>query len=94
MTKTMSSKELKEMFTRNEPLSNVVKMVQITNLMQFVNVNLQMDRTHMNYYYEIDIDELASSNIPNEEYEEMKKYGWTYNKNTNKLVLYLKSNFE
>lgn len=87
----MSSKEIKEMFTRNEPLANVVHMASLGNIMPFAKVNLKMDRLTMNYYYEIDIDEISESEMPYEEYEQMEKDGWTYDNSSNKLILYIKA---
>jgi hypothetical protein len=87
----MSSKEIKEMFTRDEPLSNVVHMTSLGNIMPFAKVDLKMDRLTMNYYYEIDVEEITKSEIPNEEYEQMAKDGWTYDNSSNKLILYIKA---
>ena len=50
-----------------------------------------MDRLTMNYYYEIDIDEISESEMPYEEYEQMEKDGWTYDNSSNKLILYIKA---
>lgn len=80
------------MFTRDEPLANVVRMTATYNIMEYVDINLQMDRLTMNYYYEVDIDELSNSKMPKEEYEQMKQDGWTYDPQKNKLILYIKSN--
>lgn len=87
----MSSKEIKEMFTRNEPLANVVHMTSLGNIMPFAKVDLKMDRLTMNYYYEIDVEEISKSEMPNEEYEQMEKDGWTYDNSSNKLILYIKA---
>ena len=50
-------------------------------------VNLRMDDKTLDYYYEVDIDELLESEMPNEEYGIMKEQGWTLNENNLNILL-------
>jgi hypothetical protein len=52
-----------------------------------VNASLLMDKETLDYYYEIDADELLKSKMPKEEYEVMKDQGWFFK--NGKIILYL-----
>ena len=59
----------------------------LANIIKFATVNLRMDDETLDYFYEVDIDELLESEMPNDEYEVMKEQGWGIK--NNKLLIYI-----
>jgi hypothetical protein len=87
----MTLKELKEALKDNEISYSYISTAELVNIYKFVNVNLQMDSQTLDYYYEIDVEELLNSDFPSSELETLKKQGWAFNKENNFLNLYLKN---
>lgn len=84
----MTSIELKELFKGNKKSdSKKISASAVANIHKFATVNLRMDDKTLDYYYEVDIDELADSSMPKGEYEVMKEQGWKIK--ANKLILYI-----
>ena len=50
-----------------------------------------IDKSCLDYYYEIDVDELKSSSMPNDELGTLKELGWSFNSDKSKLLVYLKN---
>ena len=46
-----------------------------------------MDDKTLDYYYDVSIDELLGSEMPDEEYNVMKEQGWTINENYLKILI-------
>jgi hypothetical protein len=53
-----------------------ISAAALANIIKFANVSLQMDSDTLDYYYEVNIDELVGSEMPEEEYKVMKDQGW------------------
>jgi len=53
-----------------------ISAAALANIIKFANVSLQMDSDTLDYYYEVKIDELVGSEMPEEEYNVMKDQGW------------------
>jgi hypothetical protein len=84
----MTKEELKELFKDNKLSdSKKISAAALANIMKFAMVNLRMDDKTLDYYYEVDIDELLESEMPNEEYGVMKEQGWTLNENNLNILL-------
>lgn len=84
----MTKKELKELLKGNSPKEkHNLSSSDFLNIGRFANVSLLMDKSTFDYYYEIDVDELLASKIPEEEYEVMKDQGWSIK--GEKIILYL-----
>ena len=84
----MTSEEVKELFKDNKKSdSKKISAAALANITKFATVNLRMDSKTLDYYYEVDIDELVSSSMPKSEYEVMNEQGWKI-KNNN-LILYI-----
>lgn len=84
----MTSAEVKELFKDNKKSdSKKISAAALANITKFATVNLRMDSKTLDYYYEVDIDELVSSSMPKSEYEVMNEQGWKI-KNNN-LILYI-----
>lgn len=84
----MTSAELKELFKGNKKSdSKRISAAAVANINKFATVNLRMDDKTLDYYYEVDIDELVDSEMPKDEYGVMKEQGWKIK--ANKLIIYL-----
>lgn len=84
----MTKNELIELFKDNTlRVKHGVSAPAMTNIMRFAIVNLRMDDETLDYFYEVDIDELLESEMPNDEYEVMKEQGWSIK--NNKLLIYI-----
>lgn len=64
-----------------------ISAAALANIVKFVNVSLQMDGDTLDYYYEVDIDELVESEMPQAEFTVMKDQGWGIK--NNKLLIYI-----
>jgi len=87
----MTLDKLKETLKDNKASYSSIETKDLYNIFGFVTVNLQMDNKTLDYYYEINVNELLDSDIPNEELETMRKQGWAFSDNGKYLVLYLKN---
>lgn len=84
----MTKNELKEFLKGNSPKEkHDISSSDFLNISTFVNASLLMDKETLDYYYEIDADELLKSKMPKEEYEVMKDQGWFFK--NGKIILYL-----
>ena len=88
----MSLQEIEEIFGSNVLSYNKVSMAQLANINKFVEVSLKMDYHSLDYYYEIDIEELVNSPIPKDELEVMRDQGWSLSDDKKHLILFLKNN--
>jgi hypothetical protein len=64
-----------------------ISAAALANIVKFANVSLQMDGDTLDYYYEVDIDELVESEMPEAEFTVMKDQGWGIK--NNKLVIFI-----
>ena len=87
----MNKEIIKDTLSRKEFMFNNVNFPSIATIMKFVKINLQMNRMSMDYYYEIDADELAKSKITQDILNQMKDEGWAYNDKNDTVILYLKN---
>lgn len=87
----MNLEELKETLKDNKVEYCSVSTAELVNIYKFVNVNLQMDFQTLDYYYEINVNELLESDFPSSELETLKKQGWAFTEDNKFLVLYLKN---
>lgn len=84
----MSKNELKELLKDNVfGDGHKINASALFNIYSFVNVSLEIDKSSLDCYYEIDIDELLSSKMPNEEYEIIKDQGWSIDGDKLKIFL-------
>ena len=88
----MSLDELKDILGDNKVSYSSIKLTSLANISRFVNVRLQMDNKSLDYYYEMNVDDLLKSDMPNDELEVMKEQGWSFSNDNKFLILYLKNN--
>ena len=74
----MTKNDLKELLRdNNSEEKHKIDASALINISKFSFVSLQMDSKTLDYYYEIDIDELIHSDMPKDEYEVLKEQGWS-----------------
>ena len=84
----MTKEELLELFKDNKLSdSKRISAAALANIIKFVIVNLRIDDDTLDYYYDVSIDDLLGSEMPDEEYEVMKEQGWTINKDFLKILI-------
>jgi hypothetical protein len=87
----MTLDKLKEALKDNKISYSSVPTSELYNIFRFASVNLEMDNKTLDYYYEINAEELGNSELPDEELETLKIQGWAFDKSNRFLVLYLKN---
>lgn len=87
----MTLKEIEGAIGGNTLSYSKIASSDLANIMKFVNVRLLIDKSCLDYYYEIDVDELKSSSMPNDELGTLKELGWSFNSDKSKLLVYLKN---
>jgi len=84
----MTKEGLIELLKKNKLSdSKKISAAALANIIKFAAVNLRMDDKTLDYYYDISIDELLGSEMPDEEYNVMKEQGWTINENYLKILI-------
>ena len=84
----MTKNDLKELLKDNSnEEKHKIDASALVNISKFSFVSLQIDSKTLDYYYEIDIDDLISSEFPDEEYNVLKDQGWSVK--GNKLINFL-----
>ena len=73
-------------------INKKVSLAELANIMPIVEVNLEMDKHSLDYYYQIDVNELLESKMTKEEVEMLKEQGWSFNDDKTKIILFLKNN--
>jgi hypothetical protein len=85
----MTRIELEEALGDNNIISTSIKATELSSIMEYVKVDLQLDKRSLDYFYEIDVNELLSSKMPSNDLEDLKEEGWSLNKEKTKLILFL-----
>jgi hypothetical protein len=85
----MSLEDIKTVFNNNTLSYNKISAVDLANIAKFVEVKLQMDKSTLDYYYEINVSDLAKSKITNGELETMQKQGWSLSDDSKNLIIFL-----
>ena len=88
----MTLEELKEILGENTLSYSKVSLAELANIMPIVEVNLEMDKHSLDYYYQIDVNELLESKMTKEEVEMLKEQGWSFDDDKTKIILFLKNN--
>lgn len=84
----MTIEELKKFLGEKPSLvPRKIMATTLANLTRFVDVTIRINSETLEYYYEIDADDLVSSKLPKEEYEVLKDQGWSFK--NNKIIIYL-----
>jgi hypothetical protein len=85
----MSIDDLKKSLGGNKVTKYPITAAEVSNIMAYTNVSLEMDRGTLDYYYSIDVNELLASDMPVDDLEDLKKQGWSLTQNDKDLILYI-----
>lgn len=85
----MTREELDKTIGDNNVTSNHISMAEVTNIMMYVNVNLELDSGTLEHYYSINVDELLNSKMPVSDLDDLKNQGWAYDRRKENLIIYL-----
>lgn len=84
----MTKEELKDLLGDKPSLvPRKIMAKTLANLTRFVDVTIRINSETLDYYYEIDADDLVNSKLPREEYDVLKDQGWSLVEN--KIIIYL-----
>ena len=84
----MTKEELKDLLGDKPSLiPRKIMAKTLANLTRFVDVTIKINSETLDYYYEIDADDLVNSKLPREEYDVLKDQGWSLVEN--KIIIYL-----
>jgi len=85
----MDRKDFIELFKDNRKAKREISAASIANIHKFAEVSLRMDNDTLDYFYEVYIDDLLGSEIPDEELTVMKEQGWFISKDKKNLRIYI-----
>jgi len=61
---------------------------EIANIMGHVNVTLEMDEKSLDYYYNINVNELLESDMPLDDLDDLKEEGWAFDESKKNIVIF------
>ena len=85
----MTIDDLNEAIGENKVTARHVTTAEVTNIMMYVQVNLELDRGTFEHYYSINVEELLNSQMPVSDLDDLKNQGWAYDENRDNIIIYL-----
>jgi hypothetical protein len=85
----MSIDDLKKSLGGNKVTKYPITAAEVSNIMAYTNVSLEMDRGTLDYYYSIDVQSLLESDMPISDLDDLKKQGWAFVEDDKYLILYI-----
>ena len=85
----MQKTELEEILKDNKPTFVKVSSSRLANIMQYVGVELKIDKYSLDYFYEINVEDLLKSQIPPKDIEEMASEGWCFDETKKFIKIFL-----
>jgi hypothetical protein len=85
----MSIDDLKNALGDNKITKNHISAAEISNIMGYTSVSLEMDRSSLDYYYSINVQSLLDSDMPVSDLDDLKKQGWAFAEDDKYLILYI-----
>lgn len=82
---------IKSHIGENEVSYGNISASELTNIYPYVHVSLEIDKKNLDYFYEIDVNELINSDISIDELVLMRNQGWAFNESGEKIILFLKT---
>lgn len=87
----MTLKDVEDVLGENKLSYAKLTMSDIASIMEYVEATLLIDKECLDYYYEIDVNDLISSSMPAYLLDDLKRLGWSFNSDKSKLLIYLKN---
>ena len=85
----MSIDDLKNVLGNNKVTKYSITAAEVSNIMQYTNVSLELDRGTLDYFYSIDVQSLLDSDMPVADLDDLKKQGWAFVEDDKYLILYI-----
>lgn len=82
----MQIADIYNLFKENKCSHQFLSAAELVNISKFAQAKMLFDKNTQDIYYELDIHELSSSSIPQDELLVMKDQGWSIK--DDKLILY------
>ena len=85
----MTKEELNEAIGGNKVVTRHISASELANIMEYVPVELELDRKTLDNYYRIGIDELLNSKMPVSDLDTLKEQGWAYDGDKENIIIFL-----
>ena len=85
----MSIDELTNAVGENKLGFRKIGAAEISNIMTYVNVSLEMDDKTLDYYYNINVKELLNSDMPDNDLEDLKEEGWAFDETKRNIRIFI-----
>ena len=85
----MSIDELTNAVGENKLEFRKIGAAEISNIMTYVNVSLEMDDKTLDYYYNINVKELLNSDMPLNDLDDLKEEGWAFDETKRNLRIFI-----
>lgn len=85
----MSIDELTNVVGENKLGFRKIGAAEISNIMTYVNVSLEMDDKTLDYYYNINVKELLNSDMPLNDLDDLKEEGWAFDETKRNLRIFI-----
>ena len=82
----MTTKELRQLFVKNEGTESLGMLSDLIDITKHVNMKTEMTDDEMGYVFRIDLVELSKSNIDDDTIYKMVDNGWVLSKDNKSLV--------
>ncbi len=83
----MTTNQLRQLFS-NSGNDTILDMNDVVGVGQHVKIDTKIDKSTLDYYYSINIMDLAKSGINDDMIYDMINKGWTLNKSKTEIVKY------
>ena len=83
----MNTNQLRQLFS-DSGNDTILEMNDVVELGQHVKIDTKIDKSTLDYYYSINIMDLAKSGISDDMIYDMINKGWTLNKSKTEIVKY------
>ena len=87
----MTREDLDIRFEDSEPVRRKLSITTVAEYMEYATVEIKMDPITLDYFYEMDCDEVINSDMPMSLLDGMEKDGWGYSDDKKKIIIHLKS---
>ena len=85
----MRREDLNNALGDNTIQKHKISAAEISNIMTYTNVSLEIDRTTLDYYYSINVADLLDSDMPIADLDDLKKQGWAFTEDKKNLIIYI-----
>ena len=83
----MTTNQIRQLFS-DSGNDTILEMNDVVELGQHVKIDTKIDKSTLDYYYSIDIMDLAKSGINDDMIYDMINKGWALNKSKTEIVKY------